>query len=607
MDRSFRFRYASEVAGGFVVLALLLLVAGIFLAGRSQGWFEGNFILRSQFATAEGSFGLREGSEVMIRNTLAGRVGKIMPMQSGQLETTLVIKERFRPFVRRGAVAKVKKKFGLAGDSFVEITMGNGPILNYGDLIDSATDEEIMVKVQNVLTNLQGAIVPMVNEVHQILKKVNGILGSVEEGQGLVGAIVKDKGMADETRGTLVSAHQAIRDAGGVLTNVSAALVDIRSTLEEARSSRGAIGNATAVLTNATAVLGEVQSTLRDIRSPQGVVGNANAVLTNASAVLSEFRSQKGVMGHANGVLSEAQNALRETTRLIQGAQRHWLLRKYVPKEEAGAGPTLGTRAGAAPSEGERLRAALDEARKADEAAGIARNATALAGWLLAAGEYREIGGLLAEARDECAVTGRNPAETYLIEAELDRRLGRVDAGIVAGRTALHLYDDSGSNEARSEGHLLLAEIYCATGRTAEAQQEAASAKALLRKSESLRHRAALAEVDGTILLSQGKPGPAAGQFDAAADLYRKDGSYVEMSEAVHRAGLAYDAAGDDAAASDRFFRSARSLLSSGLRSEAEPVVRKALAAARKAGRADLAARVERLLGAGGASDRAVP
>lgn len=39
MQQRFHFRYANELVGAFVLLALLLLVAGIFFTARSQGWF----------------------------------------------------------------------------------------------------------------------------------------------------------------------------------------------------------------------------------------------------------------------------------------------------------------------------------------------------------------------------------------------------------------------------------------------------------------------------------------------------------------------------------------------------------------------------------------
>ena len=56
MSKPFKFRYASEIAGTFVALAVLLLVAGVFVAGKTQGWMEGTFTLKTTFETDEGSF-----------------------------------------------------------------------------------------------------------------------------------------------------------------------------------------------------------------------------------------------------------------------------------------------------------------------------------------------------------------------------------------------------------------------------------------------------------------------------------------------------------------------------------------------------------------------
>ena len=153
--KPFRFRYASEIAGTFVLLSVAMLVAGILLAGRTQGWFERDFTLKTRFDTEEGAFGLQEGNEVRIRNTLAGRVGKIMPMADGSLQASFTLKNRFKPFLTRGAAAKIRKKFGVAGDSFVDLEAGKGGPIQDGDVIDCKKDEEIMETARKMLTDRQ--------------------------------------------------------------------------------------------------------------------------------------------------------------------------------------------------------------------------------------------------------------------------------------------------------------------------------------------------------------------------------------------------------------------------------------------------------------------
>ena len=71
MNMAFKFRFVNEITGIFVMLALAALAAGVFFAGRAQGLFEPKFQLQALFTTDEGSFGLKRGAEVRIRDTAA--------------------------------------------------------------------------------------------------------------------------------------------------------------------------------------------------------------------------------------------------------------------------------------------------------------------------------------------------------------------------------------------------------------------------------------------------------------------------------------------------------------------------------------------------------
>ena len=74
MDQPFKFRFVNEITGVFVLLCAAAMIVGVFLAGRAQGLFEPKLTLRTLLSAKEGSFGLREGTEVRILDTAAGTV-----------------------------------------------------------------------------------------------------------------------------------------------------------------------------------------------------------------------------------------------------------------------------------------------------------------------------------------------------------------------------------------------------------------------------------------------------------------------------------------------------------------------------------------------------
>src|SRR5215216_450535 len=125
MEERFKFPRVHAITGTFVLLVLVVLVIAFLFAGRSQRWFISNVTLRIALPE-EGAAGIRQGSEVYFLGTLVGSVSDVIVDPTGRMEAQAHIRYDFFQFVRADSSAVVKKKFGLAGDSFFEITRGQG-------------------------------------------------------------------------------------------------------------------------------------------------------------------------------------------------------------------------------------------------------------------------------------------------------------------------------------------------------------------------------------------------------------------------------------------------------------------------------------------------
>ncbi len=311
MNRSYKFRYASEIAGGFVLLAAGLLITGIYLAGHAQGWFQKKLIYRTEFKTGEGTYGLQEGAEVRILGTLAGRVGEILPASEGGMATTFVLQGKFATFVREDSMAKVKKKFEVAGDSYVEITLGSGtkPLLPSGSSIACVRDEELIQAAKKMLNDFRDAAVPMLDEIKQILAHVNEITRQISAKEGTVGRLVGDPEWSKEVDGIVKDVRKTSEQLPGVADKLDAIMKDVQrlaQTLNTTADRLPAIG-----------------------QEAGDAVGNVKTVTGSLT----------GQVANVEGVLLQAESMLRETQRLIEGIQRHWLVRSYV--EQDGATPML--------------------------------------------------------------------------------------------------------------------------------------------------------------------------------------------------------------------------------------------------------------------------
>ena len=283
MNKPFKFRYVNEIVGSFVLVVLAALVVGIILAGRAQEWFEPVHVLRMSFP-AEGSLGLQKGAEVQILGTTVGTVQGIRIREDGRMRGRLTVKGDFIRFVRIDSEALVKKKSGIAGDAYVEITQGHGLERDPEMPLNVVKDTEITEIAQDILKRLQENTVPAIQEytalaadlrstngpLMKLLANLEGITAGLERGEGSAGQLLRDPAVADEIE--------------RILDEVKKILVDVKA--------------ATAQLPPVAARVGKETEDLP-------------------------------------GLMVQTQETLREAERLIEGIQQHWLIRKYVPTPPA--------------------------------------------------------------------------------------------------------------------------------------------------------------------------------------------------------------------------------------------------------------------------------
>lgn len=303
MTQNVKFRYVNEIAGTFVLVTVGILLVGIYFAGHAQGWFEKRLILHTKFTTSEGTYGLQEGAEVRILGTLAGRVGPITASEGGGIETTFIIRKRFRPFVKTDSMALVKKKFEVAGDEYVVITLGDpkSPIVDNGAYIQCERDVELIRAAQKMLDDARSVMLPILEEVKTTLTNIKNITAKIDEGQGAIGKLIVDRSVATN----LIVAVEDLRHTMELLPNVAAHADTVVSDFKKASGDVAATSQSLPELSR------KIDRILRDLQViSSGLTGEVAGV---------------------HGIMAQTQSTLRETERLIQGIQAHWIIRDYVP------------------------------------------------------------------------------------------------------------------------------------------------------------------------------------------------------------------------------------------------------------------------------------
>ena len=248
MEEHFKFRRVNEITGTLVLVVIAVLIGTVLLTGRSQRWFKSRVSLRIVLPD-DGAAGIRQGSEVYFLGTLVGSVSDVIVDAAGRMEAQANIRHDFFRFVRADSSAVVKKRFGVAGDSFFEITRGKGRPLPEdnasivcNEQLPSALDsaiEEIRHETLRVLkktsagldtwTQLGAGLTESREHLDQLIVRMDHMAADVEAGKGTVGKLVTDTALADAAAQLLARANRAMTEFQGVATNINAVVKNVQT------------------------------------------------------------------------------------------------------------------------------------------------------------------------------------------------------------------------------------------------------------------------------------------------------------------------------------------------------------------------------------------
>jgi phospholipid/cholesterol/gamma-HCH transport system substrate-binding protein len=255
MKPRFKFRHVNEITGIFVLLVVVVLIAALVWAAYSQRWFRGTVTLRIVLPEA-GAAGIRQGSEVYFLGTLVGTVSDVLVAPTGRMEARTSIRSDFFRFVREDSSAVVRKKFGIAGDAYFDITRGEGPPLPKKSA--SIVCQELPGTMETAIEDVRRAVLPVLEklsagvdtwttlgtklsagadawtglgtnlgetrqQLNRLIARLDGLVAGVEQGKGTAGKLLTDPAIADDLKTILDKGNVSMDQLQAILNDVQVA------------------------------------------------------------------------------------------------------------------------------------------------------------------------------------------------------------------------------------------------------------------------------------------------------------------------------------------------------------------------------------------------
>ena len=356
----FKFRHVNKISGAFVFMGLAILIALVSLAGRAQQWFVPSTEYRVVFDKVGGTMGIQKGSDVRVFGNHVGHVQRVELVETDDLSpvrsfdglgpgdlyivAVLSVKGEFTNFIGADSVAVLKYDLGGLGSAYFDISRGTEKRDPRGDdFLEIAVEEDVKKKMEGMLTDFQ-------TTARNTLVSITATSDSTKE---FVEKLARDDGdlfaSIDRLESNLAALNRIITNIEGGEGAIGKLLVN-QETEERVDRFIGSLGDASdelqPMVANLNQTIEHLDLRISEIRQGINSFNEASEMLVGTVGATDETIAGFGVAAEQ---LSEM---LRESEVLVEGLQRHWLVRRFIrdPVEDP-AGNRL-TTGEASPSDG---------------------------------------------------------------------------------------------------------------------------------------------------------------------------------------------------------------------------------------------------------------
>jgi len=277
--------------GATVLVGLVVLAIAIFLVGERQFLFSRK---NRYYIEIENVSNLTVGNPVQLNGVTVGKVEDIVLPEDtdATVQVWISVERRYAPRLRQDSQARIQT-LGLLGDKYIAINSGSPdqPAIEPGGRIAAAPSTEIdqlLASGGDVVENLSVAA-----------SSLSNILSRMERGEGLLGALVADRGNGQTLNETVTGILTDLRD---VLADVKSGKGSLGSLLYDDRLARD-LGAAVSKLDQVADKLNEGDGLLPALVSDPALNERFSTSLTNLEKTSDELETMVSDLNSGNGLL----------------------------------------------------------------------------------------------------------------------------------------------------------------------------------------------------------------------------------------------------------------------------------------------------------------
>src|SRR4051794_23057863 len=286
-----RLRHSDEWVGVLVVATVVLFIGAALERGVLRDLFRPVSHLRLVLPNGGGG-GLAVGAEIEVLGAHARTVRRIVLNPDQQMYAEAEVDTQASSFIRRDSRAVIRRRFGVAGPAYVDISRGVGTPFDWTYAVVAATTERAPTDTMSTMIDeIREKLLPALDDARQTMAAVASVAVGLQKGQGTLGRLFTDDTLAREAEATVATANAQVAALAPIITQLehttsqaeeaartaSLAMQDVRGLLIDARRQLGGRGT-------------ELESVLRSAERVTRAVEVLLASLDSLAAPRARFR-----------------------------------------------------------------------------------------------------------------------------------------------------------------------------------------------------------------------------------------------------------------------------------------------------------------------------
>jgi phospholipid/cholesterol/gamma-HCH transport system substrate-binding protein len=369
----FKMRFADQIVGFFVLLAIVAVVVILVFIGANQRWFAKNYYFTSRFASGDG---LSAGMPLSLKGFEIGKLSRISLNDQNEVDVRFYVEDTYYDKVKPDSIIELtSSSIGLGTSLKFHPGSNHLPPQPEGSFIPSLESEEGQKLVTegkvdiprnaDVIGSVIGKLNPILDETRQTIAEIHRVANSLDlafAGKGgPVGTMVTG---LSATPDKVNSAVDNISSRANILLDKIGVISDNLTDISV--KTRGVIGdlsiNLDDISQNLKAMTNDMKNTqglAKRLLDPHGSIdtflndsnqlyNQVDSALTKANAIIDQLKGFaefiNGTRPQVSSILEKGSDTLDKAKDVLEAAKNNPLLKGGVPPRIEQTSPASGYR-----------------------------------------------------------------------------------------------------------------------------------------------------------------------------------------------------------------------------------------------------------------------